>query len=62
MKTDFSLFNDRNFFSFNCYLIAIIYQYCFKRTILNKKPSKETLEEKTQLSRMTKINCKEHFL
>ena len=47
---------------FSCYLIAIIYQDFFERAILNKKISKETLESKTLLSSMTKINCKRHFL
>ena len=51
------------FFSFSCYLIAIINQNFFKRSTFNKKTCKETLEGKTQLPGVTKINCKKyHFL
>ena len=50
-------------FSFGSYLITIAYQDIFKTAILNKKTFEGTLEGKTQLFGVTKINCKEfHFL
>ena len=45
--------------TFSWYLTAIFYHDFFKRTILNKKTSKEALEGKTQLPGVTNISCKE---